>query len=125
MLAIAPGCDLDVERGPDCLMVRVRSLDRTKPETPLADQLWSVLQQHFTYRLVLEMDDVEVLDSYLIGQLLELYRRIEEHDGVLRLCGLSPHNRRALHACRLDEHLQPYTDRQEAVMGHPRFTRPR
>ena len=125
MLAIAPGIDVDVDRGPDCLLVRVRNLDQVDSETPLAEHLWSVLQQHFTYRLVLELDEVQVLNSYLIGQLMQLYRRIEEHDGVLRLCGLSPHNRQVLRSCRLDESLQPYEDRQEAVMGRPHYTRPR
>lgn len=126
MLAMAPGCELDVERGPDWLLVRVRNLDLADSDTPpLAERLWHVLQQHFTYRLVLELDELQVLNSYVIGQLVELYRRIEEHDGVMRLCGLSPHNRQVLHACRLDDRLPPYGDRQEAVMGCPHWARPR
>jgi anti-anti-sigma factor len=122
MLAIAPGCELEVERGPDWLLVRVRNLDLAESDAPpLAERLWRVLQQHFTYRLVLELNDVEALNSDLVGQLTKLYRRIEEHGGVMRLCGLSPHNRQVLHACRLDDRLLPYEDREEAVMGrtHP------
>jgi len=126
MQAMAPGCDLHVERGPDWLLVRVQSLDLAESETPpLAEHLWSLLEQHFTYRLVLELDAVEVLNSHLVGQLIKLYRRIEEHDGVMRLCGLSPHNRQVLHACRLDERLLPYEDREEAVLGHLHHARPR
>jgi anti-anti-sigma factor len=127
MLLVAPGYELDVERGPDWLLVRVRGFCSTKnsESPPLADSLWRLLEQHFTYRLVLELDEVEVLDSELIGQLNRLYRRIEEHDGVMRLCGLSACNRRALHACRLDDKLLPYEDRVEAVMGCPHFVRPR
>lgn len=122
MLAIAPDCALDVERGPDWLLVRVRNLDPADSEAlRLADRLWSLLEQHFTYRLVLELDEVEVLSSSLIGQLAELCRRIEEHDGVMRLCGLSPENRQALHACRLDDRLPPYEDRKEAVMASPHW----
>jgi anti-anti-sigma factor len=118
MPAIAAECELDVERGPGWLLVRVRNPDLAEVDgPPLADRLWRLLLQHFTYRLVLEMDAVEMLNSYLIGQLAELYRRIEEHDGVLRLCGLSPYNRQVLHSCRLDDRLPPYGDRQEAVMG--------
>lgn len=126
MPAIASGCELDVERGPDWLLVRVRSPDLAETdETPLADRLWGLLQQHFTYRLVLELDEVPVLNSYWIGQLIQLYRRIATHDGVMRLCGLSSYNRQVLHACRLDDRLLPYGDRQEAVMGRPRAARPR
>ena len=126
MLTIAPGCALDVERGPDWLLVRVRNLDRVESDAPpLAERLWRLLQQHFTYRLVLELDGVQVLNSYLIGQLIQLYRQIEEHDGVMRLCGLSTYNRQVLHACRLDDRLLPYEDREEAVMGQPHPARPR
>ena len=126
MLTTAPGCDLDVERGPDWLFVRVRNLDRREPNaTPLADRLWRLLQQHFTYRLVLELNEVQVLDSALIGQLVQLSRWIEAHDGVLRLCGLSLCNRQVLHECRLDDRLLPYEDREEAVMGHTHAARPR
>jgi anti-anti-sigma factor len=126
MLTVTAGCELDVERGPDWLLVRVRNLDLLESDAPpLAEHLWSLLQQHLTYRLVLELDDVPTLNSHLIGQLIQLYRRIEKHDGVMRLCGVSPHNRRVLHSCRLDERLLPYGDREEAVMGRPRSVRPR
>jgi anti-anti-sigma factor len=126
MLAIAPGCDLDVERGPDWLLVRVASLDPAEPDTPpLADRVWHLLQQHFTYRLVLELDQVRLLTSRLIAQLVQLHRRIEEHSGVMRLCGLSPQNREILHTCRLDERLAPYEDRQAAVMAREYPRQPR
>ena len=126
MLAIAPGCELDVERGPDWLLVRIQNVDLVESDAPeLAEHLWCLLEQHFTYRLVLELDGVRSLNRHLIGQLLELYRRIHEHDGVMRLCGLSPYNRRVLHACHLDEELLPYEDREAAVMGCPHSSRPR
>src|SRR5665647_405208 len=114
MLAIAPGCELDVERGPDWLLVRIGNSDLLEvSETLLADQIWCLLQQHFTYRLVLELDQVRLLNSCLIGQLNQLYRQIEEHGGMMRLCGLSPHNRQVLHACRLDDRFSTYHDRQD------------
>jgi anti-anti-sigma regulatory factor len=125
MLATAPGCDFEVQRGPDWLIVRVRNLDPHESDIPLADLLWSIMQQHFAHRLVLELDEVETLSRKMIGELLWLYRRIEEHDGVLRLCGLSARNRELLNACRMGDRLPPYEDRQEAVMGRPHFLPPR
>ena len=124
MLAVVPGCELEVQRGPDLLFVRVKNLDPAGSEsTSLADRIWSVLEQHFVYRLVLELDEVPLLDSSLIDQLIDLSWRIERHGGVLRLCGLSSSNCCILHACRLDERLPPYRNSQEAVMGRPRLPR--
>ncbi len=118
MLATAPGCKLDVERGPGWLLVRVANLDEAGPDAPqLAERIWRLLQQHFTYRLVLELDQIRLLTSRLIAQLLQLHGRIEEHSGMMRVCGLSPHNREVLHTCRLDNRLTPYQNRQAAIMG--------
>lgn len=126
MLATAPGCELDVERGPDWLLVTVRSVrEDPSDSSPLADHLWSLMERHFTYRLVLELDRVPVLNSYLIGQLVQLRKRVDERSGTLRLCGLSPYNRRVLRKCRLDDFFLPYQTRQEAVMGCCRLRRPK
>jgi anti-anti-sigma factor len=126
MLAVAPGCELDVQRGPGWLLVRVGSLDGDFTEScSLAEQLWAVLERHFTYRLVLELDEVPVLNSCLLGQLVLLRRRIEKHGGTVRLCGLSAYNRRVLKTSRLDSLFCPYRDRHEAVMGWSRPQRPR
>jgi anti-anti-sigma factor len=126
MLAVAPGCDLEVRRGPEWLMIRLRDYDPDGPDPlPLAERIWRLLDQHFTYRVVLELDQVDVLSSPLIGQLLQLQRRIVQHGGLMRLCGLSPYNRRVLEVCGLDRQMPAYDDVREAVMGLPRPKQPR
>ncbi len=117
MLALAPGWELTVERGPDWLFVRVSTPDAQGSEPPpLAQSVWSLMQQHLCDRLVLELDDLDVLRSNLIGQLILLHQVISEHGGVMRLSGLSPHNRRVLKSCRLDQRFQVYEDRMGAVL---------
>lgn len=115
---IGSGLRLDVERGPDWLFVRV-----TPPvdgdwygEPSLCDAVWAVVEQHFTYRVVLELDRVTLLRSLLLGQLLQLAKRVREHGGILRLCGISPDNHEVLTASRLDTMLPEYADRSAAVM---------
>ena len=117
MLDLAPGWELAVERGPDWLFVRISNPDADGSESPpLAARLESLLQEHLSHRLVLELDQIDVLGSHLIGQLVLLHKRISEHDGVLRLCGLSPRNRRVLKRCHLDGRFPPYGNRMDAVM---------
>jgi len=120
MVELARGWLADIERGPDWLFVRLQ-----KPEfeadgaPPLADSLWELLQQHFVRRLVVEMDQVEWLPSYLVGQLVLLHRRVCQEGGVMRLCGLTPANREVLRSLRLENRFPYFADRDEAVLGYP------
>ena len=114
-----------MQRGTDWLFVQ---LHRSQPSNSrgddgetaaLADHIWSLLENHFTYRLVLDLEQLDLLNSPLIGQLIELYKRIREQDGVIRLCGLSDHNEQVLHTCHLNDRFRPYHTRREAVMAGP------
>ncbi len=125
MLGVTSECRLDVDRGPDWLFVHVQPPDNDRLDPiPLADSVWQVVQQHFTYRVVLELCDLPILHSHLIGQLILLGKRVSNQGGVLRICGLSSHNQMALEACRLDRDLPNFANRADAVMGH-RAPKPR
>ena len=118
MTQLASGWQYDLERGPECLFVRLRADEQhADTEPPLAGQLWSALEEHMIYRLVLELDQIDLLHSYVIGQLLLLGRRLHAQGGMLRLCGLSAHNRLAIAALQLEDHLPTYNNRFDAVVG--------
>ncbi len=129
MLTMSPEWGLEVQRGPDWLLIRLNRgedndsrqgdsrQDRETP--PLAERIWALLEQHFTYRLVLDLDELDLLNSLLIGQLIELHRQVRDHDGVIRLCGLSDHNTQVLHTCHLLDRFRPYESRRAAVMAGP------
>ena len=106
---------VDVDRGPDWLFLRLRPGNQDLDD--VADRLWSVANRHFVYRLVLEMNDVGMLPSRLMGQLVMLQKRVMQRQGALRLCGLSDQCEQALHLCRLDQALPNYVSRADAVMG--------
>jgi hypothetical protein len=126
MLKVCSGWELETERGPDWLIVKVKHPTKDGVASgPLVDVLWSLLEQHFTHRLVLELDEIDCLDDLLIEQFIELHDRIEEQGGVMRLCGLSAENRHALRARALSGAFVPYVDREDALSGgslprHPR-----
>jgi anti-anti-sigma regulatory factor len=118
MLTTTPGWDLKVERGPDWLWVRLVHPDPLSSENwPFAEDVWALLERHFTYRLVLELDDIDLLDSSVIGQLALLDRRIRNHGGLLRLTGVSPFNQEVLHTHGLLGRFAVYSDLPDAVMG--------
>ena len=110
--------EFEVERGPGWLFVRLPDVPIYDQGMDLADQLWTLLNQHFVYRLVLEMDEVHLLSSSLMGQLVMLLKRVLQHDGALRLCGLSLSCQQALHLCRLDQIMPNFPTREAAVRAY-------
>ena len=123
---IACDWELDVERGPNWLLVKVGApLGNPLEMPPLVDTLRSLMEEHFTYQLVLELDEIDLLGSELIGELLALDKWIHTRQGVMRLCGLSPHNGEILRRCWLDSFFPAYRDRLEAVLGRHRPSQPR
>ena len=118
MPTLAAKWNLEVDRGPDGLWVRVVGpASGTLDSASLADSLWSLLERHFVYRLVLDVEEIDLSDHCLVDQLTDLCERISQHDGMLRLCGLSPENREALDESELKGRIPCYRDREEAVMG--------
>src|SRR5688572_4763293 len=125
MLETARGWNLSVERGPDWLFIKLQATPgATADFANLAEQVWQVVQQHFTYRVVLELEGLSMLPSSLIGQLVLLHKRLHMQGGVLRLCGLPATQQKVMTASRLDERFPHYSSREEAVWGH-RPTQPR
>jgi anti-anti-sigma regulatory factor len=93
-------------------------------EICLADQVWQLLEQNFTRRVVLELDQVGCLTSQLVGQLASLQDRVVAEGGLIRICGLSSANQAVLGQCGLLGRFVCYDTRPDAVMGY-RPPRPR
>ena len=118
MPTLAPQWNLEVERGPDGLWVRIVGQSSGALDSPpLADSLWSLLEQHLVYRLVLDVEEIDLSDHCLVDELIDLYERISQHDGMLRLCDPSPGHRKTLEECELKRRIPCYRDREDAVMG--------
>lgn len=121
------GWGVGVERGPGWVFVsleppRETSSGLAHPEAdapPLAEDLWEVLHQHMADRLVLQMEHVQFLSSYLIGQLVLLHKRIHNAGGIVRLCGLTPANEEVLHISGLHTRFPHYDSLDDAIRGAP------
>ena len=122
MVPVAGGLELDIDRGPNWLFIRLQPSKQPTPEAPnVADELWSISNKHFIYRLVLELDQLESLPPGIMGQLVMLHERLTGQGGSLRVCGLSPECEEKFHACHLDDSLPNHTSREDAVLGESTF----
>ena len=119
MIALSSGWELEVERGPDWLFVRPAApADVDRNGSSLAESIWSVVKQHFVYRVVVECDHLERVTSGVVAQLVGLQRRLQKEGGTLRLCGLSDKNQEVLRLCRLDGLFPQFGSRSQAVLAH-------
>ena len=116
---VAVGWQFEVERGPDWLFVRLKLPSNGEVcGRQIAEEVWDMLQNHFTRRVVLELDDVAILRSELLTQFMRLHQRVQSMGGLLRLCGVSEYNQEVLRRTRLLGRLPLYATREEAVMSH-------
>lgn len=117
---LVPGWTLETERGPDWLFIRPIPPANAMQggEVELAEAIWDLMDQQFCYRVVLEMDRVPLLRSWLIGQIVLLHKRVTAHHGLMRLSCMSDGNQEVLHMVRLDDRFPQYADRGAAVMGY-------
>jgi anti-anti-sigma factor len=119
LLEVAPEWSLDIDRGPDWLFIRLRPPHGGDTgEIALAETIWEKLEQSFCHRVVLELNDVDFLRSWFVGELVKLHKRLTSQGGMMRLCGLSQPNENVLRICRLADRFPAYRNRTEAVMGH-------
>lgn len=68
----------------------------------VGDQLLRLVEDQNLNQIVLNLSGVRYLSSTMLGKLVSLSRRIEQTDGRLRLCSLSPVVSDILRISRLD-----------------------
>src|SRR5438093_11155777 len=112
LLELAPEWSMDIDRGPDWLFIRPQPPSNQNPdhhntargdsgEVPLAEMVWKKLEQCFCYRVVLELDSIDYLRTWMIGKLVRLHKLVTGHGGMLGLCGVSREAEAVLRIARL------------------------
>jgi MFS superfamily sulfate permease-like transporter len=127
MLEIAPGWHVEMDRGPNWLLLRLQPPTDGRPGAgQLCGRLWDLMRRHLTTRMVVEFDNVPRLDEETIDQLRQLHERIEQANGKLRVCGLSSDDEQALRSVesQAERPISVFRSRSEAVLGY-RPTQPR
>lgn len=80
------------------------------------------IQQKFTdlvdegHRIiVLDFEQVDYLDSFAVGFIMDMYRRVTSAKGRLKLSGLKPRVKKILQITRVDNVITLYDNAEEAV----------
>ena len=107
---------IDFEQGTDLLVVRVRTLRVDAAAAPgLKAKVIERIEQG-ARRLVLDLKEVEFMDSTGLGTLLSLLKRVPQ-GGSLALCGCGASVLELLKLTRLDRVFQIYPDSGAAALA--------
>ncbi|MCG8377169.1 MAG: STAS domain-containing protein [Chlorobiales bacterium] len=66
-------------------------------------------------KIVIDFSKVDYLDSFAVGFIMDMYRRVSGNDGALKICGLQPRVRKILSITRVDNVVDICTDIDDAV----------
>jgi len=119
ILDLAPDWKMEVDRGPDWVFIRLHGKEPFDTDgIELSNRLARVLEQEFSHRLVLELDDIRVMNSHFVAELVTLHKQLHDRGGLLRISGLSDENYSVLCASKLGDRFPQYHTREDAVMGY-------
>jgi anti-sigma B factor antagonist len=83
----------------------------------LQESIISVVEQADGITLILDFGNVKFLSSAVLGLLIRVSKRIYEHNGRLRLCGIDPKIYEIFKITRLNKVFDIYKDVASATQG--------
>jgi anti-anti-sigma factor len=81
----------------------------------LGEQLCGLVAEDGCRRVVVDLGNIEMFCNAVVGRLLLLHKKLQQADGRLALCRLSPQMRDLFNLCRLDLIFALYEDEDAAV----------
>jgi anti-sigma B factor antagonist len=84
-------------------------------QTPMVHKALVEVCEQRPVRLIIDLHDVEYMDSSGIGTLVELFRRVHGHGGELLLCGMCQRVRSVFEITKLDRFFKICTTAEEAL----------
>lgn len=125
-VVLAPGWKTELDRGPDWLFIKLYGPEGDEADaTGIAETLSMLLRQEFKRRMVLELDELVEMPQDLADELMLLQELLDKEGALLRLCGMSNDHGEMLSENDFSGHLNLFRDREEAVLGFYRPSKPR
>ncbi|MCH7728587.1 MAG: anti-sigma factor antagonist [Planctomycetes bacterium] len=109
---------LDVSQNNDIAVVRIKdkSIDAISTQE-VADELFSLVKEHGVNKIVLNLGNVEFLQSMALGRFVALKELTSGANGELRLCNLRPTVAELFEITGLTEVLDIRHDQDAALEG--------
>lgn len=90
MTAIKPRISVEYAENATIVTLADEKILEEKDIRALQESIMPVIEQAERMNLILDFRNVRFLSSAVLGLLIRISKRIYEHDGRLRLCGINP-----------------------------------
>ncbi|QDU38641.1 hypothetical protein Mal4_29710 [Maioricimonas rarisocia] len=115
---LAPGWQLQVDTSPEWLFFRLQAVsDDRAPEPPLAEAIQRKSAETGIRRVIFELGEGTMLQSFVAGQLVLLVKWAYLNGGAFRICSFSEDNYYVIRLMHLTDRFPNYSNREAAVMG--------
>jgi len=91
---------------------------------PIQEQFTSLVEAG-RRKIIIDLSNVEYIDSFAVGFIMDMYRRLSTQNGSLRLSGLRPRVKKILTITRVDNVIDIHTDIEEALAPEPHVAKTR
>ena len=112
--------DFNMEKVGDITIIRlkIRKLLYDNLD-PLHHGLYDLIDKGIVH-LVLNLSSVSYIDSFTVGFLMDIYRRLADQKGRMALAGVQPRVKNILALTRVDEVIPIYETEEEATASFAR-----
>ncbi len=118
MLDVTTGWSIELDRGPDCLMIRLEpEVDGCPDATGLAAVLDELLRLQFAHRIVIDLRKVPHVSHTLVDELRQLYRLVSARGGLMRVFGVNATSASKLDELHVAAYLPTYATLEDAMHG--------
>jgi anti-sigma B factor antagonist len=107
--------DLVVATEGEIKIIRVRKEKLTYDTLESINQQLLNIIEEGNYNLILNLSAVTYIDSYCAGFLMDIYRKLFNKAGHLKLVGLNPRVRNVLTLVRIDKVVDVFDNEEDAV----------
>ncbi|HAU38099.1 MAG TPA: anti-sigma factor antagonist [Phycisphaerales bacterium] len=112
-----PRVKVSVENGVTVVTLTDRKILDEISITQIGEQLYALVAEAKTPRLVLDFQSVSHMSSSALGMLITLHKRVREKKGEMRMCNIQPAIYEVFVITRLNEIFQISESKQDAIQS--------
>jgi anti-sigma B factor antagonist len=83
----------------------------------MSRELRDYLEEYRPGHVVVDFEGVRFISSQMLGLLVDIWRRLGQHNGTLSISGINPQLNRVFKITNLDKIFQFYPDRESAIQS--------